>query len=121
MGNLFQDVPEQRLTVFHYPFLMTRGAEVLPHTRKGQEMFMTTRFAFNPRKTKMKIPVLQIPVNDLRDIISPESEAPVALYDPCAPKSRLGIRRSGFKGEAFDGITGLLLHALCEQNADALE
>lgn len=54
--------------------------------------------------------------------INPEhSEAPVPLYDPCAPKSRLGIRRSEFEGEDLGGITGLHFHVLCEQNADALE
>ncbi len=54
--------------------------------------------------------------------INPEySEAPVPLYDPCAPKSRFGIRQSEFKGEDLDGITGIHFHTLCEQNADALE
>lgn len=49
------------------------------------------------------------------------SEAPVALYDPCAPRSRLGIVREAFDGESLEGITGLHFHTLCEQNADALE
>jgi carboxynorspermidine decarboxylase len=45
----------------------------------------------------------------------------VALYDPCAPKSRLGIRRAEFEGQDLYGISGLHFHVLCEQNADALE
>jgi carboxynorspermidine decarboxylase len=54
--------------------------------------------------------------------INPEhSEASVALYDPCAPKSRLGIRRAEFEGQDLFGISGLHFHVLCEQNADALE
>ncbi len=54
--------------------------------------------------------------------INPEcSTGRVALYDPCAPRSRLGIRREAFAGESLDGITGLHFHTLCEQNADALE
>lgn len=44
-----------------------------------------------------------------------------AIYDPCAPKSRLGIRRRDFTGRNLDGISGLHFHTLCEQNADALE
>ncbi len=44
-----------------------------------------------------------------------------ALYDPCAPKSRLGIRRADFEGQDLTGISGLHFHTLCEQNADALE
>jgi carboxynorspermidine decarboxylase len=54
--------------------------------------------------------------------INPEhSEAAVALYDPCAPMSRLGIRRAEFDGQDLFGISGLHFHTLCEQNADALE
>lgn len=54
--------------------------------------------------------------------INPEhSEGHTALYDPCAPRSRLGIRREAFAGETLDGLSGLHFHALCEQNADVLE
>jgi len=49
------------------------------------------------------------------------SEGQTELYDPCAPKSRLGIRRADFAGESLEGITGLHVHNLCEQNADAFE
>lgn len=49
------------------------------------------------------------------------SEGHTPLYDPCAPKSRLGIRREAFEGQSLDGISGLHFHNLCEQNADALE
>jgi carboxynorspermidine decarboxylase len=51
--------------------------------------------------------------------INPEhSEGHTALYDPCAPQSRLGIRCEAFSGEALDGVTGLHCHTLCEQNAE---
>lgn len=54
--------------------------------------------------------------------VNPEvSTGAVALYDPCAPGSRLGILRSEFEGESLDGIDGLHFHTLCEQNSDALE
>ncbi len=43
-----------------------------------------------------------------------------AIYDPCAPFSRLGITIENFRPEALQGITGLHMHTLCEQNADAL-
>ncbi len=43
-----------------------------------------------------------------------------AIYDPCAPGSRLGVTAENFEPEAMDGITGLSFHTLCEQNADAL-
>ncbi len=47
------------------------------------------------------------------------SEGDVEIYDPCAPKSRLGIRRADFNGESLEGITGLHMHNLCEKNSDA--
>ena len=43
-----------------------------------------------------------------------------AMYDPCAPKSRLGIRRKDFEFQSLEGISGLHFHTLCEQNADDL-
>ena len=54
--------------------------------------------------------------------INPEhSEGAAAIYDPCAPGSRLGIRRKDFDPTALEGISGLHFHTLCEQNADALQ
>jgi carboxynorspermidine decarboxylase len=54
--------------------------------------------------------------------INPEhSEGAVPLYDPCAPGSRLGIRRADFQTDNLAGITGLHWHNLCEQDADCLE
>ena len=49
------------------------------------------------------------------------SEGTVEIYDPCAPKSRLGIRAADFAGQDLSGITGLHVHNLCEQNSDAFE
>lgn len=43
-----------------------------------------------------------------------------AIYDPCAPGSRLGITLENFQPELLDGIDGLHFHTLCEQNADDL-
>lgn len=54
--------------------------------------------------------------------INPEhSEGTVAIYNPCAPGSRLGVRARNFEADALDGIEGLHFHTLCEQGADALE
>lgn len=51
--------------------------------------------------------------------INPEhSEGQVPLYDPCAPHSRLGVRKCALRGEDLNGISGLHCHNLCEQNAD---
>ena len=53
--------------------------------------------------------------------INPEcSTQDHAIYDPCAPGSRLGVTAANFQPDKMDGITGLHMHTLCEQNADAL-
>ena len=47
-----------------------------------------------------------------------------AIYDPCAPCSRLGTTLEAFRTELSDediaSLDGLHFHTLCEQNADAL-
>ena len=43
-----------------------------------------------------------------------------AIYDPCAPGSRLGIRREQLPEKLPDEVEGLHFHTLCEQNADDL-
>lgn len=42
------------------------------------------------------------------------------IYDPCAPFSRLGTTKANFDPAKLQGLSGLHLHTLCEQNADAL-
>ncbi len=48
-----------------------------------------------------------------------------AIYDPCAPFSRLGTTIEKFQSELsdeeIDSLDGLHFHTLCEQNADDLE
>ncbi len=54
--------------------------------------------------------------------INPEhSEVKVALYDPCAKGSRLGVTLDQFQGQDLTGLSGLHFHTLCELNSDALE
>ena len=43
-----------------------------------------------------------------------------AIYDPCAPFSRLGVTRANFRADLLDGVEGLHFHTLCEQNSDDL-
>ncbi len=45
----------------------------------------------------------------------------VAHYNPCAMNSRLGVTIVEFKPELLEGVEGLHFHALCEENAGALE
>ena len=43
-----------------------------------------------------------------------------AIYDPCAPGSRLGIRRDNFPKTLPEGVSGLHFHTLCEQGVEPL-
>jgi carboxynorspermidine decarboxylase len=53
--------------------------------------------------------------------INPEhSEGHTPLYDPCAPESRLGIRRAEFDDRSLVGVEGLHFHTLCEHLFDPL-
>lgn len=61
--------------------------------------------------------------------INPEcsTQGDHAIYDPCAPGSRLGVTLENFKKalledpDALEGVEGLHFHTLCEQNSDDLE
>ena len=44
-----------------------------------------------------------------------------AIYDPCAPGSRLGTTKANFDESLLPLLDGLHLHTLCEQNSDDLE
>ena len=60
--------------------------------------------------------------------INPEcsTQGDHAIYDPCAPGSRLGVTKEVFEREIeaepelFDALDGFHFHTLCEQNADDL-
>ncbi|ACH39920.1 carboxynorspermidine/carboxyspermidine decarboxylase [Citrifermentans bemidjiense Bem] len=49
------------------------------------------------------------------------SEGHTPIYDPAAPKSRLGILRSEFDDKSLQGVEGLHFHTLCEQLFEPLE
>ncbi|MBN2234206.1 MAG: carboxynorspermidine decarboxylase [Opitutales bacterium] len=54
--------------------------------------------------------------------INPEhSEAKTPLYDPCSPRSRLGIRRKDWDDQALADVEGLHFHSLCASTSHALE
>lgn len=43
-----------------------------------------------------------------------------AIYDPCAPFSRLGTTLEQLGDAPLEGLSGLHFHTMCEQDADAL-
>lgn len=53
--------------------------------------------------------------------VNPEySEIATAIYDPCAPFSRLGVTLANFRPDEMEGVDGLHFHTMCEQNSDTL-
>jgi len=54
--------------------------------------------------------------------VNPEySASPKEIYNPCGLNSRLGSTVKNFDETLLEGLDGLHFHALCEQDADALE
>ncbi len=53
--------------------------------------------------------------------INPQfSTGHTAIYDPCAPGSRLGIQQEALEHADLSGLSGLHFHTLCEQGAEDL-
>jgi carboxynorspermidine decarboxylase len=68
-------------------------------------------------RTKAANPALSLGLR-----VNPESSAaPTELYNPCAPYSRLGTLSKNMNQAILKHIDGLHFHALCEQDANALE
>lgn len=75
------------------------------------------RFAPEIRAARAARPGLEIGLR-----LNPEhSEGAVALYDPCAPCSRLGVVRSALREASLQHVSGLHFHTLCEQDFPPLE
>jgi len=54
--------------------------------------------------------------------VNPEyAEVETEIYNPCAPKSRLGSMKSLLPEDITDSIDGIHFHAMCEQGVDVLE
>ncbi|SFZ98034.1 Carboxynorspermidine decarboxylase, putative [hydrothermal vent metagenome] len=54
--------------------------------------------------------------------VNPEySASPKEIYNPCGLNSRLGVTIANIDEEVINSCEGLHFHALCEQDADALE
>jgi carboxynorspermidine decarboxylase len=96
-GYKAADLPEIcRLSdhlIFNSPFQIARFRPLLDRLRANGETF------------------------DIGLRLNPEhSEGEVAKYDPAAPCSRLGFPVSQLRPEHMDGVTGIHMHTLCEQD-----
>ena len=81
----------------------------------------------SPRQLKRFGPPAKAAGKNIGLRINPEcsTQEGHAIYDPCAPGSRLGVTRAQWNADMSAELTGLLdglhFHTLCEQDADALE
>ncbi|MES2035833.1 MAG: carboxynorspermidine decarboxylase, partial [Pseudomonadota bacterium] len=96
-----EDLPEiLRLSdsvIFNSPDQIARFADVIGAAREQGEVF------------------------DIGLRLNPEhSQAEVAKYDPCQAGSRLGFPVSQLRPEHLEGVDGLHVHALCEQDFEPL-
>ena len=96
-----EDLPEiLRLSdsvIFNAPDQIARFADVIAAARARGEVF------------------------DIGLRLNPEhSVGEVARYDPCQAGSRLGFPVTQLRPEHLDGVDGLHIHALCEQNFEPL-
>jgi len=91
-------------------------AEILPHADHIVFNSLGQLERFRPLLAKAPRPLtLGLRVN-------PEhSEGHTPIYDPCAPGSRLGLRRAELGDRLPEGVSELHFHTLCQHNADALE
>ena len=81
-------------------------------------------FVFNsPRQLQKFGPVAKAAGKAVGLRVNPEcsTQEGHAIYDPCAPGSRLGTTLANFDESLLPLLDGLHVHTLCEQNSDDLE
>lgn len=81
-------------------------------------------FVFNsPAQVRRFAPAARAAGKSVGLRINPEcsTQEGHAIYDPCAPCSRLGTTLENFDPDILPLLDGLHFHTLCEQNADDLE
>jgi len=87
---------------------------------------LSHHLVFNsPAQILRLLPIIQesdIPMPSIGLRVNPEqSQSPVAMYDPCGLYSRLGSTIEHIHSDTLQHVDGLHFHALCEQDASALE
>ena len=91
----------------------------------GEIAALSHHLVFNSPTQLKSLSTLAKKVNQSLSIgirVNPEcSSSPVAMYDPCGIYSRLGTISKNIDSFILDNIDGLHFHALCEQDASALE
>ena len=114
-----EELPEKEVHVFCAAYRDSEFAELLDYA---------DHIVFNsPAQLKKFGPSAKRAGKSLGLRVNPEcsTQEGHAIYDPCAPGSRLGTTRAQWDAqmteEALALLDGLHFHTLCEQDSDALE
>ncbi len=112
----FEEMPGKEVHVYK-PAYLPGEVEALTHIA-GHIIFNSFSEWLRWRDTALSAP--EKPSCGIR--VNPEysTQQGHAIYDPCAPGSRLGVTAAEFKPELLDGLEGLHMHTLCEQGAEDL-
>ena len=76
MGYLFEDIHTEPLAEFHHALLVAGWAEVAALAGECQKVFVAAVFAFHTGKTVVQIAAIQVTINYLFDIRTPEAVLP---------------------------------------------
>ncbi|MCD8205836.1 MAG: carboxynorspermidine decarboxylase [Clostridia bacterium] len=118
-GTTSSGLFEARLAAEHFPGERHVYAPAYTDAEFDEVAALCDHIVFNSNAQKEKF-AKRAAGRSLGLRINPEfSTQGGGIYDPCAPKSRLGITRENLSDECLDGVEGLHFHTLCEQGADA--
>jgi hypothetical protein len=103
VGYLFEGIHAEPFPEFHNPFLVTRRAEMSSFTRKRQQVFMAAVFAFHAGKAMVQIAAVEITVNHLLKIRTPESVLSGEMF--------IVVLNKGFKIVLYTAVVIRILRA----------
>ena len=74
--NLLEDIHAEPLAELHDAFLVAGGTKMTALAGKCQEVFMTAVFTLHAGEAVVQIAAVEVPVNDLLQMRSPEAVLP---------------------------------------------